>query len=82
VSKTTERDPQITRHRYRYEIHSADDAGERRHPAVVIRDLAPDATELEGRPIGDCWFFLAAEIANPPPFVVVIDDVYPPPVVQ
>lgn len=59
--------------KYRYCMNSATDAGETRHPQIVIRELAPDATELEPVPIADCWLFVANEIKNCPGFVVRLE---------
>ncbi|HVZ88074.1 MAG TPA: hypothetical protein VHG72_13970 [Polyangia bacterium] len=56
---------------YRYEIYSAEDAGERRHPQLVILEHFPDATEMEGHPIGDCWLFRAARREAPAYFAEV-----------
>lgn len=56
---------------YRYSLQSADDAGEKRHPQLVILEHFPDATEMEGHAIGDCWLFKAVEREAPGYFVVV-----------
>lgn len=55
---------------YRFDMNTAYQIGERRHPQKVILELAPDATDLEGVPIGDCWMFRAAAIAHPPSYVI------------
>lgn len=47
--------------RYRYELQTADQAGETRHPQIVIREHFPDAHDFEPAPIGDCWLFAAEE---------------------
>lgn len=60
--------------RYRYELYSADDAGERRHPETVIREVAPDAFDLMPVSIADCWMFRAKEIVNLPPFIVEVPE--------
>jgi hypothetical protein len=56
---------------YRYSLQSADEAGEKRHPQLVIHEHFPDATEMEGHAIGDCWLFKAVERKAPGYFVVV-----------
>jgi hypothetical protein len=59
---------------YRFEMWSAFDAGEKRHPERVIREVAPDATNLMPVTIADCWMFRAKEIKNPPPFIVEVKE--------
>lgn len=54
---------------YRYDCIGSSQAGEHRHPQVVIRELAPDANCMEGVPIGDCWLFCARPIAKLPNYV-------------
>lgn len=56
---------------YRYSLQSADEAGENRHPQLVILEYFPDATEMDGHAIGDCWLFKAVEREAPGYFVVV-----------
>lgn len=55
--------------RYRYELQTADQAGEKRHPEIVIREHFPDVREMEGHAIGDCWLFEATERDAPSYFV-------------
>jgi hypothetical protein len=56
--------------RYYYSIQSAEDAGEREHPQVVIRKTFPDAIDFEPRSVGDCWFFKAERMDTLPPYII------------
>jgi hypothetical protein len=56
---------------YRYQLQTADEAGEKRHPQIVIREHFPDAHDLEPHSIGDCWLFKAAKRKAPAFFVEV-----------
>ncbi len=60
--------------KYRYDSIGAFYAKDNRHPQVVIREVAPLASKLEAHAFADCWLFDAPEIANPPEFIVRIDD--------
>lgn len=55
--------------RYRYSLPAASDAGEQRHPQIVIREIAPDAFDFEPAPIGDCWLFTSDVISPLPSFI-------------
>lgn len=54
---------------YRFDVLGAFDAGEDRHPQIVIMEIAPGATNLVPESIADCWTFEAPRIASPPPYV-------------
>lgn len=60
--------------RYRLSMQSAYDAGDKRHPELIIRALAPDATDLEPFAIGDCWLFTATEIPLLPACVELVAE--------
>jgi hypothetical protein len=62
----------MTRHLYRFDMITAHQRGESRHPEVVIRELAPDATDFEPVPVADCWVFRASAIQNPPEWIVPV----------
>lgn len=55
--------------KYRFCSLTAADVGENRHPETVIRELAPDARNLEPESVLDAWFFDAAPIYDPPKFI-------------
>lgn len=48
--------------RYRYDMNRATNAGETRHPQLVIRELAPSAFDFEPVTIGDCWLFTSSPL--------------------
>jgi hypothetical protein len=55
--------------RYRYDMRTAEDSGETRHPQKVILEWFPDACELEPMPISECWVFSAVPRAGAPAFI-------------
>jgi hypothetical protein len=52
-----------------YDVIGAYNAGETRHPQVVIRELFPDAHSFEPNTIADVWTFRAGDSPLLPPFV-------------
>lgn len=60
-------------HRYRYDLQSADEAGETEHPRLVIRRHAPDAHLFEPSSFGECWFFSARAIELLPGYIVEVE---------
>ena len=56
-------------YRYRFDMFGAMMAGETRHPQIVIRELAPRASDFEPVTISDCWLFSAPPIDDLPPFI-------------
>lgn len=63
--------------RYRYELQTAYEAGENRHPQIVILEHFPDAREMEGHAIGECWLFAATEREAPAYFVKLPPEFQP-----
>lgn len=59
----------MNQRRYRYYMPQACEAGETRHPQLVILELAPDAADLEPLCMADAWDFTAQEIEDPPAFI-------------
>lgn len=55
---------------WRYSMNSAFDAGEKRHPQLVILEHFPDATNLEPVSIADCWLFEAEKKGPVPDYFV------------
>jgi len=55
---------------YRYSLDAATDAGENRHPQIVIREYFPDSCHFEPVPVGSCWLFEAAPREGVPEFFV------------
>ena len=43
----------------RYDLRIAEDAGEKRHPSEVIKELGGKELAFDGCPIADCDFILA-----------------------
>jgi hypothetical protein len=60
--------------RYRYSLWAASEAGENRHPQLVILELAPDAHDFHPAPIGDCWLFTAKYINWLPSYVELLSS--------
>jgi len=56
--------------RYYYGMQSAYLAGARQHPQLEILRVAPDAHDWQPETLGDCWFFEAAEIVDPPVYIL------------
>lgn len=56
--------------KYYYGLRSAYEAGARQHPQVEIYRIAVDARDFRLESLGDCWFFEATEIADPPVYVL------------
>ena len=57
----------------RYDLWDSDEAGERRHPCEVVKDLGGKELRFEGCPIGDCDYILA-QFDEPPVLPKYIDD--------
>lgn len=47
--------------KYIYDMAAAEDAGEHRHPQLVIRELFPDAHNFVPQSLFDSWWFEAGE---------------------
>lgn len=56
--------------KYYYGLQRAFEAGVGIHPQRDILRLAPDAHDFRPESLGDCWFFDAAEIADPPVYIL------------
>lgn len=52
--------------KYRFDMRGAYEAGEHRHPEIVIREWFGDAENLEPVTIADCWMFNAAQRLDAP----------------
>jgi hypothetical protein len=59
---------------YRYYVLSADDAGEQRHPQIVIREHFPDSRNFKPFPAGATWLFEAAPREGVPGYFVRLPD--------
>lgn len=57
----------------RYDLWGSDEAGERRHPCEVVKDLGGKKLRFEGCPMGDCDYILA-QFDKPPVLPKYIDD--------
>lgn len=57
----------------RYDLWDSDEAGERRHPCEVVKDLGGKKLRFEGCPMGDCDYILA-QFNEPPVLPKYIDD--------
>lgn len=57
----------------RYDLWDSDEAGERRHPCEVVKDLGGKELRFEGCPMGDCDYILA-QFDEPPVLPKYIDD--------
>lgn len=57
------------RFQYRYSLQGAYEAGERRHPQVVILEIADNPADFEPAPIGDCWLFTSEMIMPLPSYI-------------
>ncbi|TAL29007.1 MAG: hypothetical protein EPN98_21430 [Phenylobacterium sp.] len=62
--------------RYRFDMRGAHEAGELRHPQIVILAWFPDASDLEPVSIADCWLFASESVRPDAPdyFVRLPDD--------
>ena len=59
---------------YRYEVRTADEAGENRHPQLVIREHFPDSRSFKPFPAGAAWLFEAAPREGVPGYFVRLPD--------
>ena len=57
----------------RYDLWDSDEAGERRHPCEVVKDIGGKELRFEGCPMGDCDYILA-QFDKPPVLPKYIDD--------
>ena len=57
---------------YRFSMQGAYEAGDKRHPQVVILELYPEARDLRGEPIGDCWLFRAFPVYPQKPYIETV----------
>lgn len=63
--------------KYTYDMMGADEAGEHRHPQVVIRELFHDAYHFVPQSLGDCWWFEAGERTLTPDYIRPHDWTWP-----
>jgi len=61
------------RRRYRFSMQGAYEAGEKDHPQLVIKRIAPDAYDFESMSIASCWLFSAKKIPDPPPWICEVE---------
>jgi hypothetical protein len=74
IPEDVERVEVDTRRWHKFDMRGADDAGEKRHPQVAIRELYPDTAKFVPESLFDCWLFLATPRDDAPSFVRVFPE--------